>query len=174
MAQTLEVTLRNKLNTTKPAKSTKRAGRVVLLGVGSDLRGDDAAGMLVASSLQKIVSSPGLKRRLKVLFGATAPENLTSEIRRFKATHVIIVDAALMGAKPGAVEVIEPDRIEGVTFTTHQLPMSIIARYLVHEVGCEVIFIGIQPKILKFGKPVSRELRSSAPKLARLIKKVLS
>lgn len=161
MAQALETILRNKLET---AKRAKRARRVVLLGVGSDLRGDDAAGMLVASRL---------KSCLKVVFGATAPENLTGEVRRLKPTHLIIVDAAQMGKKAGTIEVIEPDRAEGVTFTTHQLPLNILTHYLKQEVGCEVILIGIQPKTLKFGKPVSSEVKSSVSKLATLIKNIL-
>ncbi len=165
MAQPLETILRNKLKTAK---------KVVLLGVGSDLRGDDAAGMLVAGRLQRLPSNSGLKRRLKVLFGATAPENMTGEVRRFKPTHVIIVDAAQMRRRSGAIEVIEPDSIEGITFTTHQLPMNILARYLNSELGCEVIFIGIQPKTLKFGKSVSREVKTSVSKLATIIKKILN
>lgn len=164
MVQPLETILRNKLKTAK---------KVVLLGVGSDLRGDDAAGMLVAGHLQRLPSSLGLKRRLKVLFGATAPENMTGEVRRFKPTHVIIVDAAQMRRKPGAIKVIEPDSIEGITFTTHQLPLNILAHYLKQEVGCEVILVGIQPKMLKFAQPVSRQIQASASKLAAIIKKIL-
>lgn len=157
--------LRNKLKGTR---------KTLVLGVGSDLRGDDAAGMLAAEHLEKIsANNKALKRRLKVLFGATAPENLTSEIRRFKPTHVVIVDAAQLNKRAGAIEVIEADRIEGVTFTTHQLPLSILARYLQEEVGCQIILIGIQPKTLAFAKPVSREVLTSASKLATIIKKIL-
>jgi len=155
MAQTLEIILKNKLKTAK---------KVVLLGVGSDLRGDDAAGMLVAGRL---------KSSLKVVFGSTAPENMTGEVRRLQPTHLIIVDAAQMGKKAGAIEVIEPNRVEDVIFTTHQLPLNILARYLKYEVGCEVILVGIQPKTLKFGKPVSREVKASVSKLVRLFKKIL-
>ena len=156
MAQTLETHLKSRL---------KNAKKVVVLGVGSDLRADDAAGMLVAELL---------KPHVKVVFGATASENLTGEVRRLKPTHLIIIDAAQMGKKPGAIEIIEPGRIEGITFTTHQLPMSIIARYLNQEIGCEIILIGIQPKTLKFGDKVSPQVKASVAQLARLIKKILA
>ena len=142
------------------AKRLSNARRIALLGVGSELRGDDACGVLVADAVKKSVKSAP-KRKFKVFSGCTAPENMTGVIRRFNPTHVVIVDAADLGAKPGAVKLIDPDKIRGTSFCTHQLPLSILADYLVQSIGCELLVIGIQPKDLTFGRPLSREIKKS-------------
>ena len=61
------------------------AKKVAVLGIGSDLRGDDVAGMLTAEKLFKLVAKKSTSR-LKIFFGSTAPENLTGDIKRFNPT----------------------------------------------------------------------------------------
>ena len=57
--------LQNKLN---------GARRVAILGIGSEYRQDDAAGMLVASYIDRGIGKGPLRRRIKVFYGGTAPE----------------------------------------------------------------------------------------------------
>jgi len=144
----------------------KSAKRIALLGVGSELRGDDAVGIMVADSLSRSCRS----KRFKAFLGHTAPENLTGEIRAFKPTHLVIIDAAQMGKNPGEAAFIDLDDLAGVTFSTHQLPMKILADYLTQDVGCEVFVIGVEPKQLKFGSPASKEIVSVARQLVKAIK----
>jgi hydrogenase maturation protease len=101
-------------------KSLVKAASAVLLGVGSDLRGDDRAGLLVAEKIKN------QKSKIKILVGGTAPENLTGEIKRLKPSHLIIVDSADFGAAPGTVEVIGYERIGGYSFSTHSAPLKMI------------------------------------------------
>ena len=145
------------------------ARKVVVLGVGSELRADDAAGLMVCRALKNPSKDNKLSRRLKVVFGETAPENMTGLVRRLKPTHVIIVDCADISKKAGAIALIEHDAVKGVSFSTHQLPMEIMAGYLERELNCDVIVIGIQPKTIKFGAPVSGAVKKAALKLAREI-----
>ena len=67
----------------------KGAVRVAVLGVGSELRGDDIAGILVINALQK---SKKINKniKLKTFEGSTAPENITGELRAFKPTHLVL------------------------------------------------------------------------------------
>ncbi len=90
----LKTILKNKL---------KGAKKIAVLGVGSSLKSDDAAGLLVAEELKKIKNP-----KLKVFFGSTAPENLTGEIIKYKPTHIIIVDSVDMDQKPGSILLIDP------------------------------------------------------------------
>ena len=83
--------------TTELKNRLKAAKRIAVLGVGSELRGDDVAGMLVAGAVQK------KSKKIRVFLGATAPENLTGEIIKFKPTHLIIVDTADIKEKPGTI-----------------------------------------------------------------------
>lgn len=158
----LEILLKDKL---------KSAKRVVVLGIGSELRGDDIAGILATEGLGK--HSKGAKK-LKVINGATAPENFTGEIKKFKPTHVIIIDSAYMAKKKaGAVEFIDPYRAGNASFCTHNLPIKIMTDYLIKSIGCEIIIIGIQPKTIKFGAPCSPEIKKSVKRVSSAIKKAL-
>ena len=151
------------------AARLKGARRVAVLGVGSELRGDDIAGILVLESLKKSKSiRPSVK--LKTFEGSTAPENLTGEIRTFKPTHLIIVDTADIGEKPGTVLLLKADEVgRGISFSTHKIPPKILIDYFTHSLKCEIVIIGIQPKRINFGKPASKAVIASSKSVAASI-----
>ena len=118
-----------------------------MLGVGSDLRGDDVAGVLVARRLARWAAGRPRLRRGKALAafdGGAAPENLTGEIRRFAPDLLVLVDAAFLEVPVGTIEVVTPDRIGGLTFSTHMLPASFVLDYLTAVTGCRALVLGIQ------------------------------
>lgn len=124
--------------------------RVAVVGVGHELRGDDAAGPAVA---RRVLASAG--ERLLVVDGGPAPENVTGVLRRFQPDLVLLVDAADLGAEPGTVRWLTPDVIEGLSATTHTMPLSMLARYLQHELDCGIYLVGIQPAQNDIGQPLS-------------------
>ena len=153
-------------------RSLSSAARVAVLGVGSDLRGDDAVGALVARRLQE---APG-KARLQAFEGGSAPENLTGEIVRFlgeapgASGHLVVVDAAELEARPGTVRLLTAKDIAGIVFSTHQLPLSMVISYLVERLGCGVTVVAVQPKALEFNTPVSPALARVAARIAEAIR----
>jgi len=150
------------------SKRLAGASRVVLLAVGSDLRGDDAAGLLVAEKLQ-----PKTSDKFHILIGGTAPENLTGEVKRLKPSHLIIVDAANMKAAPGTIQIISHHEIGGYSFSTHALPLKVMIDFILADLPCEVIVATIQPKSVMFDEKVSVEIEQAADRLAEALKKVL-
>ena len=146
-----------------------------MLGVGSELRGDDIAGILVLESLKKSKKKLRREVKLKVFEGSTAPENLTGEIITFKPTHLIIVDTADIGEKPGVVLLLRADEVgRGVSFSTHKIPPKILIDYFAHSLKCEIVVIGIQPKSIGFGKPVSKAVITSSRSITASILEALS
>lgn len=139
----------------------KTATKVALLAVGSELRGDDAAGLLVAEEVQK--KRPKI---LEIVIGGTAPENQTGEIKRLKPSHLIIVDAAEMKAPPGTIKLISPEEIGGFSFSTHALPLKVMIDFILQDIQCEVLIIAVQPKSLGFGSEVSPEVKKAAGEIA--------
>ena len=162
--QTLETILKQKL---------RNAERVAILGIGSELRGDDVAGILTAQQIKKIISRKKTAPEVRVFIGETAPENLTGEIKRFQPTHLIIIDAADLDSQPGHIKVLNPDTIGGTSFCTHSLPIKVMADYLLQSFDCQVITIGIQPKTLTFGSKPSKSVTDAAKKLSASIAKLL-
>ena len=146
------------------------AGRVAVLAVGSGLRGDDAAGLLAAEELEKVLRDRVARARFAIFVGDTAPENLTGEIRKFQPTHLIIVDAADVGRKPGHVELLDPDVLtHNPSASTHSLPFSVLVTYLRGFFPFAAVVIGIQPSVRGFGKRPSREVRRAAKRVAALV-----
>ncbi|MFA6142797.1 MAG: hydrogenase 3 maturation endopeptidase HyCI [Candidatus Omnitrophota bacterium] len=148
------------------------ARRIAVLGIGSDLRGDDAAGIIVAETLEKRIKSLKPRIPIGIFVGATAPENLTGEIRRFRPSHILIVDSLEMKKKTGSVIALEIENVGGgVSFSTHTMPARILADYFLQSLKCRVIMIGIQPKSIKFGLKASKNVVISAKNVARSILK---
>ncbi len=150
------------------------AKKIALLGVGSEFRADDAAGMLVAERVEKETRNKkqetSKKNPLKVFLGATAPENLTGEIIKFKPSHIIIVDTADIKQKPGTILLIETkDLGEGVSFSTHKLPPKVMMDYFIKLLKCKIMVVGIQPKSIIFGRAVSKEVLSSVKEVSKAI-----
>ena len=148
----------------------KGTGKVALLAIGSELRGDDAAGLLVAESIAR--SKP--TKRLKIFIGATAPENLTGQIRAFSPKHIIIVDTAEMKEPPGTVLLLKPGELaKDITFSTHNMPAEVLIEYFIKSLRSAVTFIGIQPATLEFGARPSKHVKLSAKEVAGAILKSL-
>jgi len=144
------------------------AKRVVLLAVGSDLRGDDGAGTLTAELLSEREPT-----RLAVVRGATAPENLTGEIRGLQPTHLVVVDAVEMGRRPGAVALVPLAELAGEAASTHRLPLGLTLSFLAHELGCDLLVIGIQPRSTSLGAAMSPEVSAAAKEVASLLRELL-
>ena len=87
-----------------------------------------------------------------------APENRTAELRRFAPHLVLIVDAAELGEAPGAIAWIPEERIDGMSASTHSLPLSMLARYLTMELSCSVMFLGLQPASNEVSETISQEV----------------
>lgn len=144
--------------------------RLAVLGIGSEFRQDDAAGLLAAEALNKGLKRASLSSKVKVFFGNTAPENLTGEIKRFKPSHLVMIDTIEMGQKPGTILVLQAQDLgAGVTFSTHKMPAGVLADYFIKSINCDVILIGIQPKSIEFGKPISSSVKGSSKEIAGAI-----
>ncbi|MCL1873904.1 MAG: hydrogenase maturation peptidase HycI [Clostridiales bacterium] len=140
-----------------------KARRVVILGAGSELRGDDAAGMLLVRQLEELL---GDLPEVLLIAGSTAPENFSGQIKSFAPDLLLIADAAHLEEKPGTVGIIPPEQIKGISFSTHMLPFSLLLQYLQAEIGCPVLILGIQPKSTEFGTEISPVITEAVTGLA--------
>ncbi len=146
--------------------------RLAVLGVGQELCGDDAAGVLVARQLAAQLASrlPQPSGNLLVLETGTAPENFTGPLRRFSPGLVLLVDAAEMGEKPGVVRVLPASQAPGFGGSTHTLPLYLVAGYITSELGCPVDLVGIQPQQNAPDAPLSPAVEAA---VSRLIESLL-
>jgi hydrogenase maturation protease HycI len=125
--------------------------KAAFVGIGSELRGDDAAGVVIINRLAEMAKSTACPRFLFVN-GGSAPENILGEIRAFQPEIIVFIDAAVLGGEPGTVRLIDTrrEKISGVSFCTHSLPLTIVADYIRRTVPCEIFVIGIEPGDMNF------------------------
>lgn len=136
---------------------------VVVCGIGNSTRGDDACGPYVVEMLKDKDS------RLSLIDCGLAPENFTGKIKYINPRMIVIVDAADLGRDAGSFEKIDIEKIKGQLMSTHKLPVSLFIEFLQKETGCDVEFIGIQPKGLGFCEDMSEECVLGCDKVVEMI-----
>ena len=128
----------------------------LIFTVGNQMMGDDAAGPLLAQTMQRAPVDTW-----DVLDGGAAPENCLYMIREIAPEQVLVVDAADMDLAPGEIRLIGADKIEDpFLVTTHTLPLSYLMQSL-REFVTKVDLVGIQPQVVAFGYPLSAEVKQA-------------
>ena len=145
------------------ALASRLSGKVVVVGVGNPLRGDDAAGCLVAQALD---GAPGVT----VICAEEVPESYLGPITAVQPDVVVFVDAVDLAAATGSAAILEMDELASREASTHRAPLGLVAEFLRHETGADIFLLAIQPAHLDFGDPVSPEVEESAGFMAQLLR----
>jgi hydrogenase maturation protease len=130
----------------------------LLVGVGSDLRGDDAFGPLLARRL----AGAGLP----ALDAGTSPESATGPILRRGAEVLILADVGDLGAPPGTARLLEPAALALGGTSTHDPSLSLLTAYLTSQRPMTVRVLAVQPARKGLGAPVSPEVLAAIDDLA--------
>ena len=128
----------------------------MLFTVGSVLRGDDAAGPMLAKMLHENPVAGWT-----AIDGGQTPEDDIALVRRAAPRRLVLVDAAQMGLAPGSVRIVEAEDVaRDFLITTHSLPIAFLLGEL--EKACDiVVFLGIQPAGTGFFEPLSAPVRAA-------------
>jgi hydrogenase 3 maturation protease len=141
-------------------------GKVMVLGVGNRLRGDDGVGSLIAEELKGL--SP-----LAVLDCGEVPERFTGIIKEARPQTLLILDALDFKGRAGEIRLFEGTEIASVTFDTHKPSLSLLVKYLQAELGCAVYLLGIQPHSLAFGNNLNAEVAAAAKMIQAVLVKFI-
>ncbi len=157
--------------TTKRAKAPRLPPRVAVVGMGHELRGDDAAGVVVARALQMAL---GDDERLLIIDAGSVPENHTGPLRRFAPDLVLFVDAAQMDEAPGTIRWLPWPETQRAGAATHGPSPHTLAKFLIGELGCEVTWVGIQPAGNEIAAPLSPEVAEAVDTVVLCLLRVLA
>lgn len=141
----------------------------MILGIGNELRGDDALGSIIARNLSELLN---LHENIIVIDGGMVPENFTGLIRREDPTHVILIDAVDMKKKPGYIRIVEKSEIAEYNLSTHAMPLSFFITYLESSTDAEIVLIGIQPKNMDISQYLSKEVKKSIETVVDVLQSV--
>ena len=147
----------------------RHGSRIVIMGVGNELRHDDGVAQTIIKQLEGCNSDTILAVDCQ-----DAPENFTSFVKRFNPTHIILIDAVDFGANPGDFEIFEIQDIESVGVTTHKASLAVMASYLHRETFARIFIIGIQPANSNFGIGLSPDVKKAVNSIVRSLRTVLN
>jgi hydrogenase 3 maturation protease len=131
-------------------------GPVVIVGLGHPLRSDDYVGSLIAKDLAKKTKDHG---RVKVVDAENSPENVYHMVLRNEPGLIMFIDSVDVGLEPGSIILADLNETSYPFFTTHNLPLKMLM-----QSGPEaprVVLLGIQPRTLEVGGPVSEEVEQA-------------
>jgi hydrogenase 3 maturation protease len=144
------------------ARNNKK--RIAILGIGSELNGDDAAGVWVARKLESQISA---NPDLLILDCGSVPENAVRQLRVFSPNLILMIDAAELASPAGIVVWIDPLLTTGYSASSHTLPLAVITKYLQNEFSCPIGLLGIQPLSMEFGESLSSSVKNSVTLLVK-------
>ena len=138
------------------------ADRVVVAGIGNPIRRDDFVGVKIVQDLKNKVS-----KNVCLIECETVPESFMQEIVDFKPSHVLLVDAAILGMKPGETRLVFPEQVTNFpAVTTHVLPLRIFCEYITKMTATKIALLLIEPEDTEFGEGLSPTVQAVADKLA--------
>ena len=112
------------------------------MGIGNELKYDDGVGPFIISKLNKL----NLNENVLLINAQTVPENFTGKIRKENPSHIILIDACLMGLNPGDYKIVNNEDFSNIGISTHSMSLSYFVKFLNND---NILFLGIEPLLLE-------------------------
>ncbi|MCW4007710.1 MAG: hydrogenase 3 maturation endopeptidase HyCI [Candidatus Bathyarchaeota archaeon] len=146
------------------------ADSVVIAGIGNPIRRDDFVGMKIVQDLKNKISE-----KVHLIECETVPESFMQDIVDLKPSHVLLIDAAFLGLKPGEAKLVFPEQVANFTaVTTHVLPLRIFCEYIEKMTEAKIALLLIEPENTEFGEGLTPTVQATAEKLERILLELFS
>ena len=137
------------------------ATSVVVAGIGNAIRSDDYIGVRIVEGLRGKVSGA-----VCLIECETVPESFVDEIVEIQPSHVLLIDAAMLGLIPGTVHLYDAEEVMNVpTISTHTLPLRVFCEYVQTLTGARIALLLIEPKNVDFGEALTLEVEAAATRV---------
>ena len=145
------------------------AKNVVVAGIGNPIRMDDFVGVKIVRDLQGKVSE-----KVYLIECETVPESYIQNIITFNPTHILLIDAALLGLKPGDTRLIQPEQLKMFpAISTHALPLRIFCEYITKMINTKVALLLIEPTKTNFGEGLTTEVEFTTKMIVNVLLRLL-
>ena len=146
--------------------------KIVVIGVGSEIRRDDGVGVVVARRLAEEDFGPNVE----VIEGHTGGINLLFDMEG--ADHCIIVDAVDMDREPGTIEVFDADDAdiiltERVASLHHVSLADVLQLARATGVTARVTVVGIQPEETVPGEGLTETVAARVDELVDIVRRLI-
>ena len=144
--------------------------KVIIVGIGNELKCDDGVGPFIINKLKKKdIENPNLI----LIDGQTVPENFTGKIKKENPSHIILIDACVMGCKPGEFKIVNDDDFVNIGISTHSMSLSYFVKYLKQNNNFKIIFIGIEPKSMDYSDKPTEIVEKGAYEIINIFEGIL-
>ena len=145
-------------------------GKVVVAGIGNPIRMDDFVGVKIVQDLQG-----KLPKSICLIECETVPESFMDEIVELKPSHVLLIDAAVMGLKSGEARLLDAEKVTDFPpISTHMLPLRVFCDYITQLTKAKIALLLIEPGNTNFGEGLTMEVETAAEKLTLMLLELLS
>lgn len=143
----------------------KRAAgkKVLILGIGNRMRGDDGVGSILAERLGK------KKLDIPIIDAGDVPENYLGPIEVSGVDLVLVLDAADLGASPGDLSIVEMTQLKQTGVSTHTANLALVFSVIPKARRPEAVLLAIQPEQMEAGRELSRSVDVAMKGLERLL-----
>ncbi len=140
-------------------------GRVLFVGIGNEMRGDDSAGpRFVKKGENKL-------KNCLFLNAQETPENYFGKILRKKPDTLIFVDAVDFCSEPGDYKIFSKEEIENSSISTHNSSLKLAIDYLESSTSkMKIYLLGFQPKSCKINEQINSEVDKGINNLIKKLK----
>jgi hydrogenase maturation protease len=92
----------------------------------------------------------------------------------FNSTHILLIDAAVLGLKPGESRLVNPEKLANFpAYSTHMLPLRVFCEYLAKATKAKIALLLIEPKRANFGEGLTSEILAAAKNIMDTLLKIL-
>jgi hydrogenase maturation protease len=151
--------------------------KFVIVGIGQDMRGDDAAGLEAVRLWQKNFPETAADPRVRVEQAGMPGLDLIELLAN--ADGVLLVDAVQSGSAPGTLHMVKPEQVasfDGGTSSAHGWGVAetlALARELRYPLPDQIVILGIEATSFTVGEPLSKPVTTSLVKAAEMIEERL-
>lgn len=145
--------------------------KVLIIGVGNRMRGDDAVGPL---AIDRLKESGNLPSDWLLLDAGEVPENALGLVDKEKPDRVLLIDVCDWGAEPGEVHFFTSEetlKLPIRTISTHGVPLSFwVKMTLVEHPELTVELLGIQAQSLEFNAALTPPVKAALENIEEMVK----
>jgi hydrogenase maturation protease len=141
--------------------------RVLLLGVGNRLHGDDGLGPRLLDRLRGRLNVP-------MIDAGDVPEHFLRSIEFAHPDLVLVIDAADLRASPGDLALLELDQVGGQAVSTHSVNLRLLFKVIPADRCPEVLVLAVQPESSEPGSKLSRAVDTALEGIESLLLEILA
>ena len=140
--------------------------KTAIIGLGNELRCDDAFGVMVANALQKILP-PHIGNCVKIVTASTNPEAFLDVFDSYENIIVLDTLAPSLNKKGLMATELDPESMEEYRLTTHSVSLEKLIS------GKKTLLIGINASCLDYEIKISLQTAKAMSMVIRSVYKVL-